>query len=317
MRKGRWVLAVGTFFEVLPKTLLGINLAAAGLTVLRIVAVLLAARLAIILANRLIDQLTARHRYHRAVFDERRVQTLAAVAKSAVRYTLDFVAGVTALGLLGIDTASLLLGAGVAGLAVGFGAQNLVRDVLSGFFVLLEDQYAVGDYVNLGGVEGIVEEIGLRTTQVRDFGGELHILPNGTITRVTNFSRGPLRVLFEVNIPYEADTLQAIKVIQDTLDAYRAESEAVVEGPQVLGVSRLGVTGVRVMVWAKAKSMEHWAVERDLKLRIKESLDRAGIDISYPRLLARQPGDGGRAAATKGPDQELDSDDETSGAERQ
>ncbi len=294
----------------------GLDWAGVGLDALKVaakvLAVLLAARLAIILANRLIDRFVARD-HHRRLFDDRRLHTLAGVAKSAVRYTLDFVAVVTAFSFLGVDTSSLLLGAGVAGLAVGFGAQNLVRDVLSGFFLLFEDQYGVGDYVNLGGVEGIVEDVGLRTTKLRSFGGELEIIPNGSVQRVTNYSRGPLRVLFEVNIPYEEDTARAMNLIQQALDRVRAAKDAIVEGPRVLGVSSLGPTGVRVMVWARAKALEHWDVEREMKLAIKEALGQAGIDISRYRALftpARSPrvgagdnaaGDGTGPSRTAGP----------------
>ncbi len=247
---------------------------------LKVIGVLLAARLAIIVVSRLVDRVATRRHAHHPLFDERRAATLAGVAKSVVRYFFDFFAGVTALSLLGVDTSSLLLGAGVAGLAVGFGAQNLVRDVLSGFFLLLEDQYAVGDYVNFAGIEGIVEDIGLRTTHVRAFGGELRIIPNGTVSQVTNYSRGPLRVLFDVTIPYEEDTARAMGVIQGALDRAAKGSEAIVEGPKVLGVSSLGPTGVCLTVWARAKAMEHWALERALKLAVKEGLDKAGIPIS-------------------------------------
>lgn len=252
---------------------------------LKIAGVLIGARLVIILSNRLIDRLAAKSFFRRPTFDEHRVATLAGVGKSIIRYFFDFFAGVTVLSLLGVDTSSLLLGAGVAGLAVGFGAQNLVRDILSGFFLLLEDQYSVGDYVNIAGAEGIVEDVGLRATRVRAFGGELHIIPNGIIPRVTNYSCGPLRVLFEVTIPYEADTARALGIMQGALDRAIEDSDVVVEGPKVLGVSSLGPSGVRVMVWAKAKSMEHWGLERTLKLAIKEALDREGIPISHRQLF--------------------------------
>jgi len=282
--------------------LAGIDWAVVGWSAFRILAVILLARLVIGVASRLIDRVSERAAGGRDVFGDRRFATLAAVGKSTIRYVVDFVAAVTILGLFGIDTSSILLGAGVAGLAVGFGAQNLVKDVIGGFFILLEDQYAVGDYVDLGDVDGIVESIGLRTTQIRDFGGQLHVMPNGAVQRVTNYSRGPLRVLFEVNVPYGEDTTRAIEVIQQSLDDYRAGSAVVVDGPKVLGVSKLGTTGVFVMVWAQVKSMEHWAVEHELKLRIKDSLDRAGIDISYPRRFLlnvaaerrRAPAPGGR-----------------------
>ncbi len=282
--------------------------AAWGLTALavalKIVGVIVAARLLIVLANTLIDRLAASHHERRSLLDERRTQTLAGVARSVVRYFFDFFAGVTVLSLAGVDTSSILLGAGVAGLAVGFGAQNLVRDVISGFFILLEDQYAVGDYVNLAGTEGVVEDLGLRTTSVRAFGGELHILPNGAIPLVTNYSRGPLRVMFEVTVPYEEDTPRAIGVIQGALDKAARGSPLIVEGPRVLGVSSLGPTGVRLLVWGRAKAMEHWGVERDLRLAVKEALERAKIDIPHAPPLPGLDRPPAKAQPTRAPEGE-------------
>ncbi len=270
----------------------------------RVLAVIVIGHFTILAANRLIDGLATRRGRRARLLDERRLDTLAGVAKSAVRYVVDFVVLAMALGFLGVDTSSLLVGAGVAGLAVGFGAQNLVRDVLTGFFVLLENQFAVGDHVDLGGAEGVVEEIGLRTTTVRGFAGDLNIIPNGSLGRVTNYSRGSMRVLFEINVPYEEDTSKAITVVQAALDEYRAEAgELVTEGPKVLGVSRLGETGVSLMIWARSRPMEHWGVERELMLRVKQALDRAGIEIPHPgpwRDARRGEGDRPKAGPKAG-----------------
>lgn len=253
---------------------------------LKILAIIIAGRVLITFGYRVVDRLAERKGQHQALFGpERRFLTIATIAKSLIRYAVDFVAGVIVLNLLGLDTSSVLLGAGVAGLAVGFGAQSLVKDVISGFFILFEDQFSIGDYVKLGGVDGIVEEMGLRSTQVRAFGGELHTIPNGIIDLVTNYSRGAIRVLFEVEVAYEEDTSRAIVRTQEVLDRFAAGSEVVVEGPQVLGVSKLGASGVSLMVWAKVKAMEQWAVERELKLRIKRAFDEAGIEIPYPRRV--------------------------------
>jgi len=271
-------------------TLSGIDWGGLGLLVLwalvKIVAVIFIARLAIVVGNRLIDEfLERRATYGTFLGGERRLTTVGGIAKSILRYTLYFFAGVTVLSLLGIDPSSILVGAGVAGLAVGFGAQNLVRDVISGFFILFEDQFAVGDYVVIGDKDGIVEEMGLRTTRIKAFGGETHVIPNGKIELVTNYSRGPMRVLFEVEIAYEEDTHRAIELAQGVLDRFAAESEVIVEGPTVLGVSKLGSSGVALMVWAKVKPMEQWAVERELKLRLKQAFDKLGVEIPYPRRV--------------------------------
>lgn len=268
----------------------GIDWWETGLAVLwalvKIAGVVLLARLLTGFASRLIDRLAEREGRHREFLgDERRFRTIGGIVKSVVRYVVYFFAGVTILSMLGIDTSSILVGAGVVGLAVGFGAQNLVRDVISGFFILFEDQFAVGDYIAAGGVDGIVEEMSLRTTRLRAFAGDLHIIPNGVIDKVTNYSRGAMRVLFEVEVAYEEETSKVIRHVQEILDRFAAESEVVVEGPRVLGVSQLGASGVSIMVWAKVKPMAQWAVERELKLRIKESFDRAGIEIPYPRRV--------------------------------
>lgn len=280
-------------------------------TVLKILAVILIGRLVVVVASRFVDRLVERHGRREVLFtEERRLQTLAGLAKSLIRYAVYFIVAVTVLDLSGVETRSILLGAGVAGLAVGFGAQNLVRDVLSGVFILLEDQFSVGDYISLGTIDGIVEEMGLRTTRIRAFGGEVHIIPNGTIERVTNFSRGSIRVLFEVEIAYEEDTSRVIGIVQEVLDRFAAESEVVTEGPKVLGVSQLGQSGVSLMVWAKVKPMEQWAVGRELRLRIKEAFDRAGIEIPYPRRVYIQGGTldrpGRRPADTAGKVEERD-----------
>lgn len=223
--------------------------------------------------------------------DEKRAKTLAALLTSVLRYAVSAVAMLTILGLfIGPQNISAVLGAaGIAGLAIGFGAQNLVRDVIGGFFLLYEDQYQVGEHVIIGDVEGLVEEIGLRVTQVRDFAGNLHFIPNGTITQVANRSRGNQRVMFGVDIAYEEDVDRAVKVLEETLRAAAADLPAVVEGPTVLGVSALAESGVTITVWAKTVPGEQWAVEREFRRRIKQAFDRAGIEIPYPRRVMVPP----------------------------
>ena len=124
---------------------------------------------------------------HRSHVDPKRHQTLINILQSGVRYVLYFVGVMTALDKLGVPTSSIIATAGIGGLAVGFGAQSLVKDVITGFFILMENQYSVGDYVRVGDVTGIVEDMGVRVTKIRDLGGELHIVPNGRIEQVTNF----------------------------------------------------------------------------------------------------------------------------------
>lgn len=220
--------------------------------------------------------------------DETRARTLSGLLKSAVRYAAGIVATLMVLDILGIDTRAILGGIAIAGLAVGFGAQNLVRDVITGFFIIYERQYDVGDYVTVADVSGIVEEIGLRTTVLRDFSGDVHIIPNGLIEKTTNKSRAASRATVEITIGYEEDVKKAISVLQEACDKAAKELPTILEGPLVLGVTRLGDSGVTITVWAKTKPLEHWAVERELRLRLKCALDAAGIEIPYPKMVIFQ-----------------------------
>lgn len=146
-----------------------------------------------------------------------RVRTLGGLIGSIVAWTLAFIFIVSGLGLVGFPVASLLASAGVAGVAIGFGAQKLVKDVITGFFILLEDQYAVGEYVTIGSVTGVVEDFAMRITRVRDDDGKLYILSNGDIAQVCNQSRGPVGGAFEIGIAAAADTDHAISVLNEAL----------------------------------------------------------------------------------------------------
>ncbi|RKO68005.1 mechanosensitive ion channel family protein [Desulfofundulus salinus] len=233
--------------------------------------------------------------------DGRRAQTLRTLLKSGLRYTVYFIAMVTILNLFGVRVEAILAGAGVVGLAVGFGAQNLVRDVITGFFLLLEDQFAVGDYITAAGVSGTVEEMGLRVTRLRDFGGELHIIPNGQITQVTNHSRGNMRALVEVGVAYEEDLDRVTAVLQQVCEqAARDMADIIAEGPHVLGVVNFGQSDVVIRIIAYTKPMQQWYVERELRRRIKEAFDRENIEIPYPRRVVLSMSGGERRDQVSG-----------------
>lgn len=262
---------------------------------LGIVAILVGVRIALRVLNAVVERAFALDRLARRYAPgighsaQRRQKTLLALTKSVVRYTLYFVAGVMLLQQLGLNTASILAAAGIGGLAVGFGAQNLVKDVISGFFIIFEDQFAVGDEVSIGNYNGIVEEMGIRSTKVRGFGGELFIIPNGQIAEVTNFTGGSMRVMFDVGIAYEADVDKALRVLADACQEAARTIPGIVEGPEVLGVQDLADSSVNVRILARATGERRWAVERDLKLAVKKCLDAEGVEIPYPHrtLLVR------------------------------
>ncbi|MGI6405017.1 MAG: mechanosensitive ion channel family protein [Syntrophaceticus sp.] len=255
------------------------------MTALRIAIIILLSAIIGKIGTRLIDNIIDLDRLS-GRWDERRVNTLSGLAKSMLKYTIYFVGGVIVLDELGVPTTSILAGAGVLGLAVGFGAQNLVRDVLSGFFILFEDQFAVGDYVKIAGAEGTVQEIGLRVTRVQIWTGEIHIIPNGLIDHVVNYSRSGMGVLLEVPVALETNLDQAIDIINNVCHEMAEEkSEEVVDEPQVLGVTGLDSSGATIMVFGTVAPMKQWAYGRELRKRIKGAFDHEGIEIPYPHRV--------------------------------
>ncbi|MBO8125608.1 MAG: mechanosensitive ion channel family protein [Firmicutes bacterium] len=258
------------------------NLLAAVGKILSLILIIVVAKFALRFANVLIDRLVAENTRFKS--KEGRTKTITTLIKSIVKYSVYFIGGIMALQQLGLPVTSLLTAAGIGGLAVGFGAQNLVRDIITGFFILFEDQFNVGDYVEIAGRSGIVEEMGIRTTKLRDWGGQLYIIPNGNITEVTNFMGPKMRVMFDVGISYNSDLDRAIEVIGEAIKKVAEANEGLfVEGPTVLGVQELADSSVNIRVWAQTPPMQQWMAERILKKEIKEHLDAAGIEIPFPQ----------------------------------
>lgn len=243
------------------------------------------------LTNRIIDKTLSNNKNTNYFTSNKRANTLAQILKKVVKYTLYFIAGLMILEMVGIKTTSILATAGVGGLAIGFGAQSLVKDVITGFFILLEDQFAVGDYIQISSYNGIVEELGMRVTKLRDFSGELHIIPNGEIQVVTNRTRGAMRALVSVGIAYEADIDKAFKVIEEVSQEIREKNPAIIDGPNILGVVALDSSSVVIRIVANTEPMEQWAVERTLLKKIKEAFDRENIEIPYNKMVLYK-GDG-------------------------
>jgi moderate conductance mechanosensitive channel len=220
--------------------------------------------------------------------NEKRSRTLEAILKSILNYTVYFF-GIVAILTEVFGTISLTF-AGIGGVAIGFGAQSIIKDIINGFFILFEDQYAVGDYINIDEKAGIVETIELRVTKLRDFNGDLHIVPNGLITKVTNHSRGNIRILVDVDVPYEADVNKVIAIINETCEKFKLENENVVEGPKVLGVSALKESGITIKVMGKSKPMTQWDSEMELRKEIKLALEREKIEVPYSKRIIMKEG---------------------------
>ena len=218
-----------------------------------------------------------------ALVDERRrqrVQALGSVLRSAASVTIFSIAGVVVLGDLGINLAPLLASAGVVGIAVGFGAQNLVRDYLSGIFMLVEDQYGVGDVITVGGATGTVETVTLRITRLRDVNGIVWHVRNGTIEQVGNESQGWARAVIDFPVPYAADLTTIRTVLASTADTMWEEPlwrTVMIEKPEVWGAQEVTTSTITMRVVVKTAPLRQWEVEREMRARVKAALDAAGI----------------------------------------
>ena len=216
---------------------------------------------------------------------ERREATLVKLLENAVTYVVYFIAFTMILSVIGIDVKGLLAGAGIVGLAVGFGAQSLVKDIITGFFIIFEDQFSVGDFVRIGQFEGVVEQIGLRTTKLKSYTGEVNIIPNGSIIEVTNFSLYNSKAIVDVSIAYQDDINKAEEVIQELIEKLPEQYEHIVGTPQLLGVQNIQASEVILRVVAETLPMEHAGVARVLRKEIKKVLDDNGIESPMPKMV--------------------------------
>lgn len=225
----------------------------------------------------------------------KRARTLAGFLRRAAAVLIYAVALMAALRVLGVDITPILAGAGVAGVALGFGAQGLIKDLISGLFILAEDQFRVGDVIKTAGVAGQVERVTLRVTQVRDLEGVVHTIPNGEIKVVSNLTKGFSRVSLDVGVGYGEDLDRAIKLL-DAVGRELAEDPQfgplILEPPVVLGVEALAESQVTLRLLAKTLPLRQWDVARELRRRIKLAFDREDIETPYPHhVLLRRADD--------------------------
>lgn len=221
-------------------------------------------------------------------FQSRRVDSLMTLTRSAARYLIYFIALLLVLARFGGDTVQkLLLAVGsIGGIAFGFGAQNLVKDVVTGLFIIFENQFSVGDYIQTEEATGTVEAIALRVTYLRSPKGDQIIVPNGSIQRVINYNRGSYVAVITVPTVYENDTRRVIAVMEEALTAYgEAHRDLLEELPVVRGVDTLSSATVDISAACRVKPMMQWEVERGMRLAVKEAFDRHGIRHPYPRVI--------------------------------
>lgn len=214
--------------------------------------------------------------------NKKKANTIGAILKSIIRYGAYITAGIIIIGSTFKVSATVL---GSIGFVVGIGAQSLVKDLINGFFILFEDQYAVGDHITIGTKSGVVENIGIRSTEIRDFSGDIHIMPNGTINQISNHSRGNMTFAVEIEIAYEEDVDNAINIMQGVCNEFTKSHEDVKENINVLGITALNAHGVTIKVAGKAKPLSQWKLERELRREIKIALDKENIEIPYPKTM--------------------------------
>jgi small-conductance mechanosensitive channel len=218
-------------------------------------------------------------------FRAQQVRTLATVTSSVGIFVIIFVAGLEILSLLGINLGPLLASAGIAGLAIGFGAQTLVKDVINGFFILLENQYDIGDNIRVAGVKGTVEAMNMRSTVLRDEDGTVHIIPNSEIKIVSNATRDWSQLTLRVTVAYSEPSERIVKLLQEVGEELRhdpAYADDIVSDVEVPGIDRVGNGEVEYLLQVKTRPNQQHRVSRELRRRIKESFQKSNIQTAGP-----------------------------------
>ena len=267
---------------------------------LAIIALILLALLARWLLHRVVDRIA--RRAERGVLPERvenavaarrkqRAATMAGLLKSIITFVVVAIAGTMVLSELGVDIAPIIASAGIIGIALGFGAQSLVKDFLAGIFVFIEDQYGVGDVVDVGDASGTVEAVTLRMTRLRDVNGTVWYVPNGEILRVGNKSQNWSRAVVDVVVGPREDLVHVQQVLRDIAHDLWEDDEynrLIIEQPEVTGVETLDPTAITIRVMVKTAPLEQWGVARALRQRIKARFDHEGIEIPFAQRVIWQ-----------------------------
>ncbi|MFW5812411.1 MAG: mechanosensitive ion channel family protein [Alkalispirochaetaceae bacterium] len=217
---------------------------------------------------------------------DKRLETLFGILRSVIKVFLWLILLMLLLRQLGIDIAPIIAGAGILGLAVGFGAQELVRDFISGFFLLLENQVRAGDVAVINGTGGVVENVGLRTIVLRDLSGTVHVVQNGKINSLSNMTKEWSAIVFDIGVAYDSDIDQVIQVMRETDEELRGDqkfSALILEPMEVFGVDAFGANEIVIKGRIKTRPVQQWTVGREYRRRLKAAFDRSGIEIPFPQ----------------------------------
>ena len=218
---------------------------------------------------------------------EKRAKTLGRIVQTGLLGVISTIALMMIIKELGMDIGPIIAGAGIIGLAVGFGAQSLVKDMISGFFILMEDQYRVGDVVQIAGIGGLVEQMSLRSTVLRDLEGKVHYIPNGSVTVATNMTKEWSRAVLEIGVAYKEDVDEVMKVLTEVGEEMLKDgkySQFILEPLEILGVNDFADSAVIIKLMFKTLPLKQWDVGREFRRRVKKTFDAKGIEIPFPHL---------------------------------
>ncbi|MCX8129671.1 MAG: mechanosensitive ion channel family protein [Clostridia bacterium] len=265
---------------------------------LKVLGIFILALIVVKLGSFIIRKLFKKQRLSKYGINDKKLNTMASLIVSIFRYTVYLIAIVTILSdVLGLK--SVLAAAGVGGIAVGFGAQSLIKDIISGFFIVMEDQYVVGDLITIDNMTGNVEDLELRVTKLRNFNGDLYIIPNGEIKKVTNHTRGDKAVIVDIPVSYGSDMSKAFDIANSICEKVGGEFDTITEQPKVMGITDLGKDSLNLRITAKTIPNEHWEVERKIRRMIKEEFDKENIEF-YDKnkiIYEQKPENGGKTNA--------------------
>ena len=214
-----------------------------------------------------------------------RAETLASVVNRVISFITWFIAFMMILTVFGINVAPIIAAIGLAGLAVGFAAQNIIRDYFHGFFIIMEDWFRVGEVATCSGQTGVVESMGLRLTVLRDLNGTMHVIPNSKIDQTSNMAREWARINLDISVGYNENLDRVFQVVNDVCTKFKEDSEwseHMLTTPEVVRVNNLGDSGIEIKVMGDTKPMQQWALMGELRKRIKERFDEEGIEIPWP-----------------------------------
>ena len=214
-----------------------------------------------------------------------KMKTLVPMVKTAINIATGFVGGIVILDRIGVNTTPILAGAGIVGLAIGFGSQTLVKDLINGLFILFEESIRVGDYVDVGKDEGTVEAVGLRTVKLRDVSGNVHVVPNSSIYAVMNYSKEFSRTVIDIGVAYREDVdevMDIIKVVGEEMRNDPEYSKNILEPIEVFGLQKFDDSAIVVRARMTTKPLKQWGLKRAFNRRIKKAFDQRGIEIPFP-----------------------------------